>query len=62
LSPANLALTCGIVVHLVTYFGPSSALADPTQYKALSLASKLALMLMPNAGVSLALNGIMRYE
>ncbi len=36
-------MTCGILVHLVSFFGPFGPLDDPDEYKALSMASKLPL-------------------
>ena len=44
---ANLALTTGIVVHLITYFLPNVTV-NSKGYAAASVAKKVALSLMPN--------------
>ena len=46
---ANLALTAGIVLHLLTYFLPQIILSQENKYMAMSVGNKLGLALMPNA-------------
>ena len=45
--PANLALTTGICVHLITYFVPNVTV-NSNSYVAMSAANKVALSLLPN--------------
>ena len=45
---ANLALTAGIVLHLLTYFLPFIIIVNK-KYKTMSIGNKMGLALMPNA-------------
>lgn len=58
---ANLALTAGIVLHLVTFFAPFGVITtDTNNYQTMSLGGKMGLLLFPNVGLWWSLNGILR--